>query len=525
MNRPHADRQDEQLTADLNAAGVLLRRCRERLSAGSSDARLLADDELLSLTASVAEVGRACGSIEIALAGEIGERSRPQLGGERLSACKGCRNAAELLQRITRVSSATAARLLRVGEAVRPAVSMTGQTLPARFSMLSSALENADVCVDAASAIVGGLSVPSLRADQVAVDAAEVELVAAALGSSVECPVPATADDLRLQAAVWRLVIDPDGVEPDEERAMCHRSLKLGRATSAGVPLSGVLLPEAAARLQRLFDAYLSPVTSAVSFPAEAVLCDSAPAETAPASTAGADTAFAGTAVADPAKSCADAAGEADSDTAEAEFSALADDRSRVQIQHDVFLSILDSASRSADTPSIGGAPATVVVSVRESDLMAGAGVGWVDGSDAPLSGRTARQLVCAGGVQRVVLADDGRIVSLGAEQRCFDGRQRRAITLRDGGCVIPGCRVPASWCEIHHVDEFAEGGSTHTDNGVLVCWFHHRTIDHSGWEIRMHAGVPQIKAPPWIDRKHRRWMPVTKSRTRLAQTFDDRAE
>ncbi|GAA0997320.1 hypothetical protein GCM10009563_19380 [Subtercola frigoramans] len=404
---------------------------------------------------------------------------------------------------------------------------MTGQTLPARFSILGSALENADVCLDAASVIVNGLSVPSLRADQIAVDAAEVELVAAALGSSVECPVPAMADDLRLQAAVWRLVIDPDGVEPDEERAMCHRSLKLGRATFAGVPLSGVLLPEAAARLQRMFDAYLSPVTSAVAFPTDAVTTDAVTTDAVTADSACA----AATGVAATGVDTTDAADTADANTADAEsiaageFTVVADDRSRVQKQHDVFLSILDSASRSADTPSIGGAPASVVVSVRESDLVTGAGVGWIEGSDVPVSGRTVRQLVCSGGVQRVVLSDEGRIVRLGAEQRCFDGRQRRAITLRDGGCVIPGCRVPASWCEIHHVDEFADGGPTHTDNGVLLCWFHHRTIDHSGWEIRMHAGVPHLKAPPWIDPKHRRWMPVTKSRTRLAQAFDDRAE
>ena len=475
MTRPLADRHDEQSCAALDAALVLLREFRAGLRVSS-----LSDDELLLVAGVAAEVGRACGAIDVAVAGEIGERTRPALGGDRLCVRKGCRSASELLQRVTRVSSATASKLLRVGGAVRSGVSLTGQALPAQFEVLGAALDDAVVGVDAANAIVSGLTVSSLRADSAAVDAAERELVQAAVGDTAECPVPATADELRLQAAVWRSVIDPDGVEPDEERAIRHRCLTLGRPTAAGVPLTGILLPETAARLQRLFDAHLSPVTKPVAFPLD--LSD-------------------------------------DGQAVPAEV------RSRGQQQHDVLASALDAACRSAETPSIGGAPATVMVSVLERDLTSGSGAGWVDGSDVPLSMRSVRQLVCAGGVQRVILSDDGRIVRLGSEQRCFDGRQRRAITLRDGGCVIPGCLIPASWCEIHHVDEHSEGGPTHTDNGVLVCWFHHRTIEHSGWEIRMHAGVPQIKAPPWIDRHHRRWAPATKSRTRLAQKFTERIE
>ncbi|WP_370455339.1 HNH endonuclease signature motif containing protein [Diaminobutyricimonas sp. LJ205] len=91
---------------------------------------------------------------------------------------------------------------------------------------------------------------------------------------------------------------------------------------------------------------------------------------------------------------------------------------------------------------------------------------------------------------------------------------------MRDGGCLIPDCPIPAAWSEIHHVLEWANGGKTHTDNGVLLCWFHHRTIDSSGWQIRMVRGSPQIKAPPWID-PNADWRPATKSRTRLADEID----
>lgn len=127
--------------------------------------------------------------------------------------------------------------------------------------------------------------------------------------------------------------------------------------------------------------------------------------------------------------------------------------------------------------------------------------------------------MICTGGTQQVVLNDEGRILRLGVPDRCFTGWQRRAIILRDGGCIIPGCHIPAAWCEIHHVVPDVQGGPTHTDNGVLTCWFHHRTIDTSGWEIRMTRGAPQIKAPLWID-PTATWRTATKSPTRLANGY-----
>ena len=106
-------------------------------------------------------------------------------------------------------------------------------------------------------------------------------------------------------------------------------------------------------------------------------------------------------------------------------------------------------------------------------------------------------------------------IVSIETLDRVFNHHQRRAITFRDGGCIIPGCHVPPQWCEIHHVEEHSRGGPTHTDNGVLLCWFHHRTIDSGSWSIRMVDGVPHVRGPHWWD-AHGRWRPATKSPTRM---------
>jgi hypothetical protein len=131
---------------------------------------------------------------------------------------------------------------------------------------------------------------------------------------------------------------------------------------------------------------------------------------------------------------------------------------------------------------------------------------------------RSARHAACGGVIQRIVHTDDGRIVSLGIEERVFNRHQRRAIALRDGGCIIPGCGIPAGWCEIHHVIDHAKGGPTHTDNGVLLCWFHHRFIDKGAWRVRMNQGVPEVRAPRWFD-PDQKWRPVTTSPTRTLRT------
>lgn len=238
--------------------------------------------------------------------------------------------------------------------------------------------------------------------------------------------------------------------------------------------MTGGLIPEVAAKLTRLFDAHLSPRSG----------------------------------------------GGFQTDEQRAQAAESGEERTPDQQRHDVLAAAIDSATRSGEHPSIGGAPPTVLVSVRQSDLAAGRGVAHAEGVDIPIPLRAAKHMICTGGTQAVVLDDDGRIVALGSPERCFTPHQRRAITLRDGGCLIPGCSVPAAWCEIHHVIPDADGGPTHPDNGVLLCWFHHRSIDTSRWGIRMIRGVPHVRPPAWLD-PDGGWRPSTKSRTRLADRVE----
>lgn len=426
------------------------------------------DDGLLETTGALERLGRRLGAVQVAVAAEVDHRSRRELGLDGLAASKGCRNSTELLERITLASRETLSKRLTVGRNTRTRFSLVGEQLPAPFAHVADALTAGTLGLDSAHTIIRGLTSVAPVVDAGSVQVAEYELVAAATGSAPESPYPCTADDTRVQTDVWKVRLDQDGPMPVEERALRMRSFSLGRERDGLVWVRGALIPDVAAKFTALVNAYTSPRTAPAFLNEEEL-----------------------------------AAHDLENDP-----------RTRDQQRHDIFAGIVDIAARSAETPTMGGAAPVVMVSVRQSDLDRDRGVGHIDGLDAPVSMRVIKQYTCTGGTQKVVFDDNGRIIELGSPQRCFTPQQRRAIALRDGECSVPGCHIPAAWCEIHHVDPAENGGPTHTDNGILLCWFHHRTLDNSGWQFRMLNGAPQVKAPRWLDTSQQ-WRPTDGSRIR----------
>ena len=439
---------------------------REGLVAAASDADQAVALELLG------RLGRRVDAVTIEVVSEVTARSESVVREERLTSRLGCRSVSELVQRTTRLGPQTVGRIERAARAVRRGRSVfSGELEPAALPAMREALLDGEVGLDGVLAVAEPLSALVSGVSREAPLVADQVLAAEARGEGPDGAPPLCADLLKVQARVWAVVLDQDGAEPRERQALLKRAVTLGPARDGLVPIQGRLMPEVAAQLQRIFDASLSPKVS------------------------GDGVRFV----------------EADA----SDVSAPLDDRRRPQQQHDAFAGALSAAAVSGELPTIGGAAPTLVVSVRSEDLESGRGWAHTEGTDEPLSLTAARHVGCAGVVQRVVMGGNGRILRLGTEERVFNRYQRRAIALRDGGCIIPGCGVPAGWCEIHHVTEHAAGGSTHTDNGVLLCWYHHRFIDRNGWAIRMNRGVPEVRAPSWIDARML-WRPVTRSPTRL---------
>ena len=90
----------------------------------------------------------------------------------------------------------------------------------------------------------------------------------------------------------------------------------------------------------------------------------------------------------------------------------------------------------------------------------------------------------------------DTRIpLAVGRTSRTATPAQRRALAVRDRGCAIPGCGIPAEACQVHHLVEWADGGGTNVDNLVSLCWAHHRQVDLRMWTIT--PGRPPSGPPP----------------------------
>ena len=287
-----------------------------------------------------------------------------------------------------------------------------------------------------------------------------------------------------MHAQVWATALDQDGAEPHERDIARRRGLTLGHARNGVIPVRGDLLPDVAAQLQRICDAtYTRP--AGVQFTGDG--SDDEPNDVRPKTTRG------------------------------ARFAAILDDRTRPQRLHDALALALGVAARSGDLPTIGGAAPTLIVMGRAEDLAADTGWATIEGCDEPVSPAVARHVGCAGVIQRVTLA-----------------RERPDRPARHRGTPLqpaPAPRVRAPRRRLHHPrlprtrgmvrgaprHRPRQGGPTHTDNGVLLCWAHHRFIDTGPWRIRMNHGVPEVQAPLWLDPTGR-WRPVTKSRIRMLE-------
>jgi hypothetical protein len=62
----------------------------------------------------------------------------------------------------------------------------------------------------------------------------------------------------------------------------------------------------------------------------------------------------------------------------------------------------------------------------------------------------------------------------------------RRGLTARDQYCRFPGCT--ARRCDAHHIEHWADGGSTSLDNLMLLCRRHHTLLHEGGISIERNA-------------------------------------
>lgn len=437
------------------------------------------DEEVCEVLTRAGQVSRLIDAINAQTAAEIEERSRFELGPEGLSFRLGHRRAVHLIEQVTRVSQTEAARRIRLGAAIRPGCTLDGRPLPALYPHVGAAVTAGTMTVEAATVVIRCLDQAARHhADPDHLQAAEQDLATAAAHESADC--------IAVMARAWREALDPDGAEERDQHLHEQRSLTLGREKNGMTPFWGHCPPLFAAKLRTALTESRSDTAT------PRFLSD--------------DDLARGTVTTDIAADSVDEDGDGDI------VLRIVDPRSREQRQFDVLMGLLTAGMNS---PAAGpGSTPPVAAVIHLSDLEAGTGIGWIDGVDEPISAETVRELVCTGGFQRILFGPDDEVLAQGFRERYFTPAQRRALAVRDGGCVWPSCTAPPQACDAHHVVEWAERGPTNIDNGVLLCPAHHHMLHHGPFTMTMTNGKPRLLAPPWLD-PEREWRTLGKSRLR----------
>lgn len=104
--------------------------------------------------------------------------------------------------------------------------------------------------------------------------------------------------------------------------------------------------------------------------------------------------------------------------------------------------------------------------------------------SGPELSEASKQQVLCSSSFADVGIGPDQReVLYMGRLYRLPNRAQRRALSIRDGGCRFPGC-TERIWVDAHHLEEWENGGLTDIDNLLLLCRVHHTAIHHRGFRV-----------------------------------------
>ena len=187
------------------------------------------------------------------------------------------------------------------------------------------------------------------------------------------------------------------------------------------------------------------------------------------------------------------------------------DDRTPAQRRHDALADLLNTTLREGRAPLVAGVRPhlALLMPVRRyaelhdhgaepgeaplslaTDAAGQSGPAMLDGYGIVPDGLAAR-LSCDAQLQPVWQhPDNGLPLRLGRAYRNTPPALRRALAARDPCCRWPGCRIPASWCDSHHLKEWIrDNGATDVDNLLILCRYHHINVHERGWGLQRDPG------------------------------------
>lgn len=406
---------------------------------GGRAAGALTAGELVAVNVAFGALRRRVEAAFAPVAAEIARQSRVELGKDSLAKKQGYRSPVALIQATTGSSVGDAVKLVQVGEATAPRMTLTGEELPAKHPHVGAAVRSGVLSVATAAAIVSLLDRIAVRVDAGRLDAAERELVRMAPGLR--------ADELARLLARAEATLDPDGIEPRHEQARAERDFSI-RERDGRFILTGQVDIETGAPIKAAIDAIVTAGLRA----------------------------------------------NHDADDA------TRDHRSMKQMRADALATLCRHALGCTELPT--GPSTTVIVRITLDELQSGIGAATIDGIDQPLPAAAVRRLACDLQVIPWVMGGDSEILDWGRDKRGFTRAQKLALALRDGGCACCGAPAAWTEVH-HLTWWSKNGPTDLTNGILLCTACHHRIhddgwdihIDGTGTDAKVWF-IP----PPWID-------------------------
>lgn len=428
------------------------------------------DEEVLTDTAAVEQLGRLVDAMRIEAAAEVEKRSRKTLGEDSLAFRSGARDGGELVQQVCRIDAMDAKRRVAIGTALASAVALNGDLLPGRYPALADAVRAGDVSVEAARVVVNTCKAIRKRVDS--------EHLAVMIEALTDTASAADVETLRDIAAAWALVLDPDGAEPNEQDQRRKRALQIGRTLADGTTRATLILtPEHLAMLKELLQSRRRGLR----------LVRTEPGSDDDPETTGAEWR------------------EEEAPDGEAP-------RMRAQQDYDTVLEVLQAGIKADQADVASEVTHETVVTITVDELEARRGQGFLPGILAGIPIPVVEQRACTGGIRLLVTDEGGEPLHLSRTHRLFSPAQRKALTVAAGGrCEYSGCRTPSPYLEAHHAEWFVrDGGRTDVSNGIMLCSYHHHLVHATRSPVRIvrHDGDLFIVSAHWSgppEERHRR--------------------
>jgi hypothetical protein len=142
--------------------------------------------------------------------------------------------------------------------------------------------------------------------------------------------------------------------------------------------------------------------------------------------------------------------------------------------------------------------PPTVMVTVTLEELLKGTGRAHLVNTGEYIDAETARRIACEAGITRIITGPRGEVLDLGRSVRSAPLRYKKALAVRDGHCVFPGCRMAPNKCSAHHILWWdRDHGPTALWNLALLCHHHHHLVHEGRWTMtRAPDGTLEFRRP-----------------------------